>query len=257
LADDGRATRVVAYGPVPGRIAAPIDDRDSAPIGIEAGPGVARPGHYGDVANAVDDLVQWVQQRPNTVLEPGLSDEELSAAQSALAIEFPVLWTDVLRVVLPVDGDASQDKRAWPDWPDWRLRNFEHVHLRVHAPIEGLLFDVENSDFWWQAWGPMPDSPTARLRVAHQRLAEVPRLVPIYGHQYVATASSSPVFSIVQADLWMPAITLADLPLGRDQEAVPMEDWPIGGVPFWSELHAYGQAGHMDERFAGLGRGDL
>ena len=226
-------------------------------IGVEASPTVIGSRHDGGVASAVDDLVQWVRQQPNTVLQPGLSDEELSAAQSALRIEFPVLWRDVLRLVLPLDGAATKNQRAWPSWPDWRLRDLEQVQLRVDAPTDGLLFDVENNDFWWRAWGPIPDNPAARLRLARQRLGEVPRLVPIYGRLYVATASGSPVFSIVQADLWMPATTLADLPRGRDQDAVSMEDWPIGGVPFWSELHAYAQVGHMDERFAGLAQGGL
>jgi hypothetical protein len=99
-------------------------------------------------------------------------------------------------------------------------------------------------------------------------------------HLYVGADDDSPVFSIVQGDLHIPALSLAELAelagtsgaggelLGAaadadaaeavvGQDAVPAEDYPIGAVPFWSELHAYSQFGHDDERFAGLARGGL
>jgi hypothetical protein len=97
-----------------------------------------------------------------------------------------------------------------------------------------------------------------RLAAARRRLAEVPRLTPLWGHTYVGPGDASPVFSIVQADLYVPALSLADLPAGRGQDAVPAERWPIGSVPFWSELHAYAQLGHLPALpFGALAEGGL
>ena len=79
---------------------------------------------------------------------------------------------------------------------------------------------------------------------------------PLWSHLYAAADDASPVFSIVQADLYIPAVTVLDLATGRDQDAVPHDDWPIGRVPFWSELHAYSQLGPRS-RFAHLGTGGM
>jgi hypothetical protein len=64
------------------------------------------------------------------------------------------------------------------------------------------------------------------------------------------------VFSIVQADLYVPAMTLPDLITGRSQDSVDSMEYPIGDVPFWSELHAYSQLGHMSA-FGELADGGL
>jgi hypothetical protein len=203
-----------------------------------------------------DALVEWVRARPAAVLEPGLSAAELAAAEAAYGVTFPPLWRAVLARVHPVDPPGSRPGRP-PSWPDWRQRDPDGLRHLVDGPVDGLLFDVDQNWFWWRAWGPRPASHAERLAVARDRLAGVPRLVPLHGHQYVGATDDSPVFSIVQADLWVPAVTLADVATGRDQSAVPDEEWPLGTVPFWSELHAWSQIGHYDPRFAGLGEGGL
>jgi len=194
----------------------------------------------------VTDLVVWLRGQPDCVPEPGLGEGELARAERTFGIAFAPLWRQVLAEVHPVG----------PAYPDWR-RLGDATGVLVEAPYEGLLFDVAENDFWWHAWGPRPDDAAERLAVAGARLRDVPRLIPIHGHWYVAPADGSPVFSVVQADLYIPALTIADLTTGRSQSATDVADWPIGDVPFWSELHAYGQAGHSEERFARLGQGGL
>jgi hypothetical protein len=88
-------------------------------------------------------------------------------------------------------------------------------HSRVvEQPVNGLLFDVEHCDFWWHGWGRRPEVMASRLYVARRRSADVPRLTPLGGHLYVGEGDDSPVFSIVQADLYVPALTLPDLVTG-------------------------------------------
>ena len=202
-----------------------------------------------------DALVAWLHDRYDCAVAPGLTDAELDAAEAAYGVTFPPLWRAVLRRVLPVDKEPHPGRP--PGWPDWRAGDPAGLRHLVEGPVDGLLFDVEHGDFWWHAWGRRPPGHDDRLRVAGARLAEVPRLLPVHGNWYVAATDDSPVFSIVQADLYVPAPTIADLATGRTQDAVDVADWPIGNVPFWSELHAYAQLGHYDERFGPLGQGGL
>jgi hypothetical protein len=191
-------------------------------------------------------LVAWVRGLADCVLEPGLSDTEISEAQVEFGVAFPSAWKEVLKAVHPVSIPRDPDGiRNWVPYPDWRGREADATHQLVERPIEGILFDVEHNGFWWRAWGPNPKELDERLNVAARQLAAVPRLAPIRSHWYVGVQDGSPVLSIVQTDIWSPATTLCDLPNGRDESGVPLEDYPLGKVPFWSELHAWSQIGHM------------
>jgi len=208
----------------------------------------------------VEPLLAWLSTHPVCHLEDGLSDHELDQAEQHFEIRFPPLWRTILShvhpIALPRPPRGEDGILRWTDYPDWRLRDEAATRDFIDAPVNGLLFDVERSDFWWTAWGTRPDDIPARLSHTSDRLAAVPRLVPLWGHLYIASTDDSPVFSIVQADLYIPALTITDLPGGRNQDAVPVGDWPIGTVAFWSELHAYSQLGHQGP-FAHLGTGGL
>jgi hypothetical protein len=210
--------------------------------------------------SAVEPLVAWLRAQPDCRLEDGLSAGELDRVEQHFGIQFPPLWREVLARVdpipLPKPPRGKDGVLRWTAYPDWRLRDEAGTRDLIDAPVSGLLFDVERNDFWWGAWGARPNDISTRLSQATAHLATVPRLVPLWSHLYVATTDDSPVFSIVQADLYIPAVTIADLPTARDQGAVPLNDWPIGTVPFWSELHAYSQLGHQGP-FAQLGSGGL
>jgi hypothetical protein len=208
----------------------------------------------------VERLVGWLRTASDYQLEDGLSERELGRAEQHFAIRFPPTWRAVLAVVhpiaRPVPPRGADGVLRWTPCPDWRLRDESGTRDLLDGPVQGLLFDVEFNDFWWTDWGPRPADVPAALAVAAVRLDSVPRLVPLWSHRYVAADDASPVFSIVQADLYIPALTIGDLVTGRDQNAVPNDDWPIGRVPFWSELHAYSQLG-PDSRFSHLAVGGL
>ena len=177
-------------------------------------------------------------------------------------LTFSPLWQSVLMLVHPAPRYVApqpwhRGANSGARYPDWRLRDPEATRRLIDAPVAGLLFDVEENDFWWNAWGPPPATNAQRLQVASRELANVPRLTPLWGHWYIADSDDSPVFSIVQADLYIPAVTLAGLPTGQSQDSVPAHEYPIGAVPFWSDLHAYSQLGHEHGPFGSLGTGGL
>jgi hypothetical protein len=197
--------------------------------------------------DVTEGLLSWLRRRGDCDLRPGLTTAELEHAEEVLRLTVPPLWRSVLTRALPLSPAGSLAR-----YPDWRAPAAAGTRERVEAPVEGVLFDVIENGFWWHAWGPTPEDADAREALARRRLAAAPRLVPLFGHLYVAPDDESPVFSVSQANLFVPALSLADLPSGRGQGEVPESDWPIGSVPFWSELHAYSQLGH--DECAGFGR---
>jgi hypothetical protein len=194
---------------------------------------------------SIDALVAWVERQP-CVVEPGLSDDEVRLAEAQHGIRFPTLWKAVLQRVHPVAVPEPPRRPDgvldWTRWPDWRMRDREMTRFLLETPADGVLFDVERNGFWWHDWGPRPTAMTERLAAAGRRLAELPQLVPVCGHWFIGQADDSPVFSIVQTDLWVPAVSIACLATGEGEGDGHLP-YPIGDVPFWSRLHAWSQIG--------------
>lgn len=172
----------------------------------------------------VADLALHALRRSCLHLGPGYTDRELSDIQAEYGFTFHRDHADVLREVTPA---------GWTDW----LGDSTRVRGALDWPIEGVLFDVKNA-FWLPAWGERPASREAALELARQQLARVPKLVPIYGHRYIAAGpewSGAPVFSAYQTDVIYYGADLADYciheflgePTGRTHRR---------RIPFWSDL---------------------
>jgi hypothetical protein len=205
-------------------------------------------------------IAEWLRSRSDCGVEDGLSEQELGRAEERSGITMPPLWRAVLRlahpVALPKPPRDEDGVLRWTPFPDWRLRDEPGTRELVERPVLGILFDVEHNGFWWHDWGVAPTALSARIALAKARLATVPRLTPLWGHLYVADDDYSPVFSIVQTDLYTPALSLTQLVDGHDNGQLPLDQYPIGSVPFWSLLHAYSQIGHLTH-FGTLASGGL
>jgi hypothetical protein len=196
-----------------------------------------------------EELAHWLARTGDCELEPGLTSAEIERAEGAFGLEMPPLWRRVLALVhaksLPKPPRGPDGVLRWVPYPDWRLRDVAGTAELVRRPVDGVLFDVEHNDFWWSDWGEKPSDPAGRLSVARELLERAPRLTPLRGNHYVGPTDASPVFSINQTDLYVPALCLADLVHGRGQDGVAPENFPIGRVPFWSELHHWSQLGYL------------
>jgi hypothetical protein len=163
----------------------------------------------------------------------------------------PPLWREVLSLVHPVElpepPRSDDGVLRWTRFPDWRLRDIPATQRLVDGPVEGLLFDVEQNGFWWRSWGVAPEAIENRSAKARTELAQVPKLTPLWNHLYAGSTDDSPVFSIVQADLSVPALTLVAMvsESAQSETDLPPEQYPVGNVPFWRLLHAYSQIGHL------------
>ncbi len=104
-------------------------------------------------------------------------------------------------------------------------------------PVEGVLFDVEQNDFWYDGWGPRPADPAQAAVTAKALLLTAPRLIPVYSHRFLPAgrgASGHPVLSVMQTDVICYGADLLDylrVEFGGTQ-ASPCRST----VDFWSRL---------------------
>jgi hypothetical protein len=159
---------------------------------------------------------------------PGLTDAEFARIEDEFGFHFAADHRDFLAAALPYGRG----------WPDWRTTDREALRDRLAAPVEGVLFDVAQNDFWYEGWGPRPPAVEEAVGVARRYLMTVPRMVPLYSHRYLpAGLSGHPVLSIYQTDV---------IPYGNDLRDWVYREFGIGAasaeagrratVPFWRDL---------------------
>ncbi|MCP2273929.1 hypothetical protein [Actinokineospora diospyrosa] len=132
--------------------------------------------------------------RDGVSLRPGLTEAELAATEELFGFEFADDHRAMLGEVLPVGGG----------WPDWRLGDIDPVRRQVDWPVDGVLFDVSENEFWHRDWGPRPPEVHAAVEVARTHLATVPRMIPIVSHRCLPGGrgtSGYPVLSMYQTDI--------------------------------------------------------
>jgi hypothetical protein len=153
-------------------------------------------------------------------VDPGLTASELRS----LGISFNPDHRVLLTCGVPVGAG----------WPDWRSPS---VLSSLSAPVDGILFDVTENAFWLPSWGIRPSTPSRALSLARSHLAAAPVLVPVYKHRYAPAlpASGLPVFSVVQTDVVVYGVDLADYLHAEFGVGSPSSRTPAR-VPFWSSL---------------------
>ena len=158
-------------------------------------------------------------------LSPGLSDAEVARVEQTFGFRFPPDYRRLLALALPL-GDR---------WPNWRDGDPDQLRSSLASPVEGILFDVEQNGFWHPDWPSRPDAAADALTVAREALADVPPLVPVYGHRYLPTVPSAPgnpVLSVVQTDIIYYGNDLLDwFDYEFQRQSVAAEP---RRVPFWS-----------------------
>ncbi|WP_132877731.1 hypothetical protein [Tamaricihabitans halophyticus] len=176
------------------------------------------------VDRAVDAL-----KRGGVRISPGLSEDELDSVEGRFGFRFAPDHRALLSAILPL-GDS---------WVDWREDPEEELRRRLAWPAEGVLFDVEHAGFWPESWGPRPAGLDAALRIATERFAEVPKLVPVFSHRYLPGNTDRrgvPVFSVYQTDVIYYGTHLLDYVHrefgGGQRDTGTAREY----VPFWSDL---------------------
>lgn len=171
------------------------------------------------------------------IVAPGLSKDELSSIEAGYGFEFSDDHRAFLAAGLPLDRPIASDLRhpSRPSWPDWRAGDQEHLQAMLDWPVEGVLFDVEENDYWYETWGSRPEVMEEALAMARDKLSEVPKMVPVVGHRYLPAGRGTwghPVMSMYQTDIIYYGADLLQFVGGK----VEPQHCPSGAVPFWRDL---------------------
>lgn len=170
-------------------------------------------------------------EEAGVVFAPGLTDSEVARAEAAHGFRFPPDLEEFLRYALPVSKG----------WPDWRELEERPIVESLRWPLTGILFDIQNDDFWHPEWGPRPESLEEAFAVAERRVEEAPKLVPVLAHRYIPERpreAGNPVFSVYQTDIIYYGSDLANYfenefgyYFGLTQYAIKE---PVKRIEFWS-----------------------
>ncbi|WFE24417.1 hypothetical protein O7621_06825 [Solwaraspora sp. WMMD937] len=179
-------------------------------------------------------------------VDPGLTDSELDRIEQEFGFRFAVDHRAFLSAGLPVNTRPEPREPGViythpKPWPDWRNGDRDKLRSLLYWPCEGVLFDVENNGFWHNSWGSRPSGTASALATATRSLAQVPKMVPVYGHRYLPGESGAfghPVLSMWQTDIIYYGLHLADY---VDREfgnvGVGKTPWePKASVEFWRDL---------------------
>ncbi|MBT2501068.1 hypothetical protein [Curtobacterium sp. ISL-83] len=159
-------------------------------------------------------------------LHPGLSDAEVNEIELRFDFRFNPDHRQFLQLAVPIA----------PGWADWR--DEDEIRKSLHAPIEGVLFDVQNGAFWPASWGDRPVDLGRALATAEVRLTSVPQLIPVRGHRYMVAGDhnvGTPVFSVHQTDDIVYGDNFLDY-VSRELFGGELSRSCATKVPFWSQL---------------------
>lgn len=160
----------------------------------------------------------------------GYTRTELNEAEEKFGLRFPPDLFDLLCERRPVNGY------------DWRT-DADRITEALQWPLEGILFDVEENQFWLSNWGERPHEPEERAEIVTDAVAQAPKLIPILSHRYIPQEPherGNPVFSVYQTDIIYYGADLDDYFRrefefsGRPAEAGPMA--PARYIRFWSDI---------------------
>lgn len=169
--------------------------------------------------------------------EKGLSDKEVETIEQTFDFIFPEDLKRFLQTALPVSGSFA----------NWRYainneKGRQRIINRFCWPLEGMLFDIRNNDFWLDQWGEKPKDFADQKVTAAEELAKQPKLIPIYSHRYMPaepTTSGNPVFSVYQMDIIHYGVDLADYLANEFRFELPGSFGRIANpirIRFWSDM---------------------
>lgn len=182
------------------------------------------------MAFTVEDVVARLEDA-GVRLDRGLTEADVKRVEKKFGFTFGADHRALLRTALPL-GDT---------WLNWRHATPAKIRERLQAPVEGVVFDVLNNDFWTTSWGPRPADERAAERTAREHLARVPVLIPLYDRRYLPAAPApegSPVFSVHQTDVIIYGADLLDYVDVEFGDSEPPTTAPTNRprLDFWSDL---------------------
>jgi hypothetical protein len=124
----------------------------------------------------------------------GLSPNQIASIETQLGFHVPEDFAYLFQNLQDPGGVLFP-------WSNFNKREYDDALRWV---LHGIEFDIEQSHFWLERWGQRPTVLSAALDIARKDFETWPKLLPIYGHRFLAAEpcrSGNPVFSIMQTDI--------------------------------------------------------
>ena len=175
------------------------------------------------------ELIELLDKK-NVIFLDGLSNAEVGAIQQKYGFQFPPDLRDFFQTALP------KGYRFF----DWRSNEGDQeaaIGEMLAWPLIGILFDVEQNDFWLPEWGARPETEEQRRVIVEKIVANAPRLIPIYGHRYMPDQpceEGNPILSVYQTDIIYYGFDLDDY-LRHEFDLPCRRPWPetMRRIEFW------------------------
>ena len=162
----------------------------------------------------------------------GLLPREIAAIESELGFRLPEDFAYLLQNIRDPGGVLFP-------WSNFIKQEYDKTIAWI---LHGVEFDIEQSDVWMRRWGERPVELSAALDTARRDFATWPKLLPVYGHRFLAAEPfrcGNPVFSIMQTDIIYYGADLAHYLVNEfvDQDwALHVEAQKIQRIEVWSDF---------------------
>lgn len=182
------------------------------------------------------DKEQWSElasllQVGHLPFDPGLTDEEVERTEKNFGFRFPPDLRAFLQTVMP----------AHIGFYDWRDGDETWLRSCLQSPLRQWLDYLDHGKddtFWFAEWGTKPTSLLDARDIVRAKIAEAPKLIPIYNGAYIPEEpheAGNPVFSFSQMELDYAGFDLDDYI--RSAFNLPGQKvWPshIRPIRFWN-----------------------
>jgi hypothetical protein len=168
-------------------------------------------------------------------LRCGLDERQLLQVERRYGVRFPPDFAELLTRFVPASN-------RFYDWSDSSKKNQAIIRAALEWPSKSIMFDVEHNCFWLQDWGERPTQIQEALRVAKDRLAEIPALIPICAHRYLPSEpcdAGNPILSVWQTDIIYYGSDLYEyfsIEFGEKSWKDMQFDGIKRDIPFWGRL---------------------
>jgi len=181
-----------------------------------------------NVVSIIRDL-----EAEGVLFDVGLNDQEFEAIEKLYDLKFPPDLRAFLAMGLPIS-------HSFYNWRDLSEKNLADTKHMLERPLLGILFDIEENNFWWDNWGPRPKQVDEAKEICRIEFAKAPKLVPILSHRYIPSEpfeEGNPVFSIHQTDIIYYGCDLSDYFSHEFHlESFQKSPSPLKEIRFWSDL---------------------
>jgi hypothetical protein len=176
--------------------------------------------------NDWSELIELLD-RANVVFVDGLTDAEVSEIEAKYGFHFPPDLRSLLQTALPTGFGFL----------NWRSDDESRIRERLEWSLHGILFDVEQNDFWLPEWGPRPAQIEDAKKIVEWQVSNAPRLIPVNYHRMMPDrpiSAGNPVLSVHQTDIIYYGFDLDDY-LRHEFHLPGRKPWPstVRDIEFW------------------------